>query len=154
VSQLSLAWSAAEARGDWQLLPHGLATGTPLASAMLVSLFTDRRASDDDQVPAGMDRGGWWGDAYSPSPWGSRLWLLRRAKVATGSREPLRRAEEYAQEALAWLVDDGVAASVVCSAFWQGRRLGMTVTVNQRDGATTALTFAALWDAETGPAQT
>jgi phage gp46-like protein len=44
---------------------------------------------------------------------GSRLWLLARAKATT---DTARRAEEYAREALGWLVDDKVATKVEATA--------------------------------------
>ena len=40
---------------------------------------------------------------------GSRLWLLSREKTLP---EVLRRAHDYAFEALIWLVDDGIARAV------------------------------------------
>ena len=36
MSQLSIAWNVAASRGDWQLLPMGLATGKPLAAAVVM----------------------------------------------------------------------------------------------------------------------
>ena len=44
---------------------------------------------------------------------GSRLWLLSREKVVP---ETVARAKEYAEEALAWLIEDGVASRVVVTA--------------------------------------
>ena len=81
-----------------------------LLTAVVLSLFTDARAHDDDTVPDARpgepgDRRGWWGDALSPDagPLGSRLWLLWREK---DQDEVVIRAQEYARAALAWLVTD------------------------------------------------
>ena len=94
-----------------------------LRTAVILSLFLDRRADDDDILPNGSDdRRGWWADTVAPMTEygiggglasgdriGSRLWLLSREKTLP---EVLRRAHDYAFEALIWLVDDGIARAV------------------------------------------
>lgn len=82
-----------------------------LQRAVLISLFTWRRAQPGD-VAAGEIRQGWWGDSFTSVAGdriGSRLWLLQREKI---TQQTLLRAKEYASEALAWLVEDGLAARV------------------------------------------
>ncbi|NDY41243.1 hypothetical protein G3N55_00060 [Dissulfurirhabdus thermomarina] len=90
-----------------------LRTTDDLDAAVLVSLFSDRRADDDDVTRDMLEeRRGWWGDTYALVPGdriGSRIWLLAREKL---SRDTLARAREYAAEALAWLVEDGLARRV------------------------------------------
>jgi phage gp46-like protein len=108
------AWSPATAplRGDWLLEPPGLATDHNLETAVVLSLWTDASAREDDVIPDGTDdRRGWWGNWESPEevPLGSRLWLLEREKSTDETR---RRAEEYAAEALQWMLDDAVAARI------------------------------------------
>ncbi len=84
-----------------------------LDTAILLSLFCDRLANADDDLPdLSGDRRGWWADAYPDvvgDLWGSRLWLLKRSKQTS---DTLTKAQEYAQEALAWMVTDQVASSV------------------------------------------
>jgi phage gp46-like protein len=80
-----------------------------LRTALLISLFTDRRVEDDD-LPAEFagDRRGWWGDVSPPvaeDRIGSRLWLLARGRR---SAETVRLARDYALEAVAWIEADGV----------------------------------------------
>ncbi|MFH5924544.1 phage GP46 family protein [Roseomonas xinghualingensis] len=117
MSTIGIAWSNVTGQGDWARDAAGaLAMGDDLAMSIWMSLFTDRRAAQDDRLTDGSeDRRGWWADAYADVPIGSRLWLLDRA---VRSDETLRRAEAYAREALAWLVTDGVAARVEVSAQW------------------------------------
>ena len=82
-----------------------------LTRAVTISLFTWRRANPDDDLPGDL-RMGWWGDSFPSVPndrIGSRLWLLSRAKLTA---ETVTRAREYAEEALRWLVEDGIAARV------------------------------------------
>lgn len=86
-----------------------------LAAAVLISLFSWRKSNPDDGVRA-PNRQGWWGDTFAQTAGdriGSRLWLLQRQKILSTT---LRRAEFYAKEALQWLIDDAVVASIEVSA--------------------------------------
>ena len=94
-----------------------------LQTAVIMSLFTDRLANTDDVIPDKTnDRRGWWADSVASTEddnIGSRLWLLDREKQTTNV---LRKAEEYAYEALEWLIEDEVASAV------------RVVATNPRDG--------------------
>lgn len=115
---------------DLLIVPPSLATGDNLQSALLISLFTDRRANDDDPLSLDESRRGWWADTYLESrndKIGSRLWLLRRAKIST---DTLTRAREYCLEATRWLVEDSVASRVdVTTSFMTGRSDTMLIDV-------------------------
>lgn len=90
-----------------------------LYTAVLVSLFTDARASSADELPPELaqeaDLRGYWGDAIADDRQsiGSKLWLLHREKQLP---RVLARAERYATEALQWLVRDGLATAVQVTA--------------------------------------
>ncbi|MGN6518666.1 MAG: phage GP46 family protein [Dokdonella sp.] len=129
-------------RGDWQQLGPGLAAGNDLATAVVISLFTDRVADADDVILDGSgDPRGWWGDGDVPI--GSRLWQLERSKK---TQDTLARAQNFAQEALQWLIDDGVAAAVDVYVEWQGQStLAMQVTVIKSDGTQQTLAYAWVW---------
>lgn len=109
--------------GDLALAGAGMAVDPGLETAVALSLFSDARALPDDLLPAGeADPRGWWGDMAPPTEiaaegdrFGSRLWLLAREKQ---TQETLNRAREYAGEALAWLIDDGIASRVTVVASW------------------------------------
>jgi len=121
---------------DLAIAGNDLRTVQGLSTAILISLFTDRRAEDDDELPLGTtDRRGWWGDAFadvSGDRIGSRLWLLRRAKQ---TQQTLNRAKEYAHEALAWLIDDGVATSLQIAASNAGNAiLSLEISITLPDG--------------------
>lgn len=98
-----------------------LATEQQLETAIILSLFVDRRAQPGDPIPTGQtDPRGWWGNELLSNlgdEYGSLLWLLEREKQTDAT---LQRAREYAQEALQWLAEDGVADSVTVSATWVG----------------------------------
>jgi len=108
--------------GDLILAGRDLGRDDGLESSVLVSLFTDRRASEE-QIRLGEDRSdlrGWWGDFNADvegDQTGSLLWLLRREKQ---TRETLARARQYAEQALQWLVDDRVATAVRVSTEYGG----------------------------------
>ncbi len=94
---------------------NDVVTSESLLTAVLVSLFTDARAADDDPLPdpSGTDRRGWWGDATNTAKVndsvGSKLWLLERAKNVG---QVLVDAKAYVEEALQWMIDEGICKSV------------------------------------------
>lgn len=101
---------------DMSLAGPDLAGDESLTTAVLLSLGTDRLAQEHE-VRAGEDRRGWWADAYASTPgdkFGCRWWLLAREKQLTAT---VQRARDYAQEALAWMVEDGLVSAVNVSAF-------------------------------------
>lgn len=131
---------------DGQTVPLGLDASAPLVRAVLISLFTWRRANPDDELPAEA-RQGWWGDSYPVEPndrIGSRLWLLSRSKLTS---DTARRAREYAEEALQWLLDDGVAARIEVEAERQGLdRLALVCRIFKTDGRLAAdVRFTNAW---------
>jgi phage gp46-like protein len=119
-----------------------------LKTAVVISLFTDRRAASDDALPAGdQDRRGWWGDSLASDDGdqiGSLLWLLLREKQTAAV---LRRAETYAQDALQWLVDDRIALSVTVIAEWVSRGLlGLAITIERPNAEPVEFEFNHLWE--------
>lgn len=114
-----------------------------LAQAVLISLFSWRRSADDDGVAAPY-RQGWWGDSFSTAQIGSKLWLLQREKL---TQEVILRAQEYAKEALQWLIDDAVAESVdvVAEAGGAGRLDLSVVIAKPRDTQAWNARFNDIW---------
>lgn len=117
-----------------------------LIRAVLISLFTWRRANADDQVEG--ERMGWWGDVAEPpevnDKIGSRLWLLSREKII---QETFIRARRYASEALQWLIDDGIASRVDVVAERYGRDdMALICTIYRVDGAALELAFDRVWE--------
>lgn len=147
MSDLALTWNGETC--DLALDGRDLLLEEGLQTAVLISLFSDRRARSDDTLPVdGDDRRGWWADAWPEVEGdllGSRLWLLAREKDVP---ETLRRAREYAQEALAWLVEDGVCARIEVAASVPRRGvLGLAVTLYRRDGRTENYQYDVIWEA-------
>jgi phage gp46-like protein len=144
MTDIALRFDPATLSFDIALAGADLATDDGLETAVIISLFTDRRADPDDVIPDGTgDRRGWWADAWPTVDGdfiGSRLWLLAREKELP---VVARRAEEYAEEALAWLLAEGVARAVRVTAE-QVRRgvLGLTIVIERPDGTA----WERVWD--------
>lgn len=142
-----LVWK--EMGADLSLENLDLVRDSGLQTAVVLSLFCDRRAEDDDALPDNTgDRRGWWADAYAGvlgDKFGSRLWLLSREKQLPSV---LERAREYAEEALAWMIEDGVAQSVKVTA-WVVRQgvLGLLVEIVRPDASRVEYRFNSLWEA-------
>ncbi|UHG95293.1 phage GP46 family protein [Pseudomonas sp. 7-41] len=118
---------------------------TSLIRAVVISLFTWRRAATDDPVDDD-ERFGWWGDSYptiADDRIGSRLWLLRRVKLTADTQ---RDAEFYAREALQWLLDDNQVLEVeVVSERADSYRLNLQVILTVFTGARLKINSSQLW---------
>ena len=74
----------------------------------------------------GTDKGAWFVDPG----FGSELWLLKRTGKVDG--QTVGTLERMVRESLRWLVADGLAGGVDCSAQRNGRnRIDYTVTVTR-----------------------
>lgn len=150
MSDLALQWNASQLAADVAVVANDLVRDDGLETAVLLSLFLDRRAEDGDELPDGeTDRRGWWGDALpvvDGDRIGSRLWMLARAKP---TRATLDRAQEYASEALQWLLDDQVAEAVdVAAEYTPEGWLALLVEVRRPDGTDpAAFRFDGAWRA-------
>jgi len=136
-----------EKGADWLMAAPGLASDAGLDTAVILSLFSDARALASDDVPAPGDVRGWWGDAYATvdgDRFGSRLWLLGRRKQLPAV---LAEAKGYAEEALAWLVRDGVASRVEVDAFIpRDEVLGLAVAISRPNGQPVRYRFETIWN--------
>lgn len=147
------ATAGVEAYDDVQVAQlAGLEEEDGLETAVVLSLFTDRRALPGDPLPQGAqlggtpDRRGWWGDSYADvrgDRIGSRLWLLRREKQLPSV---LARAREYALEALQWMVDDGIARAVnVTAEIVRNGVLGLSIEIVRSDKPVAQYRFESFW---------
>lgn len=120
--------------------------GSPLERAVIISLFTWRRADPDDKLP-GSAKYGWWGDTYAEVKGdriGSKLWLLMRSKL---TNEVLAQAKEYAEESLQWLIEDRVATSVTVAVERGGLgQLNLKVIIAKPDKSELNLRFQNVWE--------
>lgn len=82
-----------------------------LSRAVVISLFTWRRADTGD-VYDGSNKYGWWGDTYPVEPGdkiGSKLWQLLRRKLTD---DVIAEVEEVSRDSLQWMIDDGICSNV------------------------------------------
>lgn len=114
-----------------------------LTRAVVISLFSWRRAHQDDETE---EPYGWWGDTWPTvqnDRIGSRLYLLKRRKLTNASAQDAR---EYMTQALSWMTEDGVAARVNVTSERTGiDTLSAGVTIYQRDGTVHNITFDDIW---------
>lgn len=117
---LKLGWNNETSTSGFLLTSTGaLDTDDGLDTVVLTSLFTDAIATAEELAAAGLEeQRGWWADAdvlRDPDRprLGSKLWLLSRAPLTLTT---MRRAEQYARDALSWLIDQGIAASITTTA--------------------------------------
>jgi phage gp46-like protein len=145
----ALVWDPDSLAADLAIEANDLVRDEGLRTAVLLSLFLDRQAEPGDVLPPGeTDRRGWWADAVpvvEGDQIGSRLWLLAREKDTSTVRA---RAEEYAREALAWLVEDKVAdrVEVVAEAPRPGA-LNLVIDIYRPKAEPTRYHFADVWSA-------
>lgn len=89
--------------------------GTTIA----LSIFGHRRATEGE-VPTPEYRGGWIGNLLSDVPGfeaGSKSWLRQQARLTP---ETVTVIKNDHQEALNWLIEDGLAASVIVKSQQSG----------------------------------
>lgn len=143
---IALFYQAESLRIDAALEGGLLFTDESLRTAVFISMFTDKLAGPDDELPATEDwRRGWWGDCLatvSGDRIGSHLWLLFRCKQTEKTR---RRGEEYTRAALAWMLEDNVAKAVDVETAWKEPATGVlciAIAIYKPDGNTERYFFS------------
>lgn len=131
----------------------GFVAGNPLATAVLILLFSDARI---DPQAVGLsdesDPRGWPGDGFDvdavagEGPMGSQLWRLRREVVETGT---LRDAEQMVRDALAPLIRQGICDRVEAVATFVplADRMTVRVVIYERERAIFQQAYDTLWGA-------
>ncbi len=154
MSDIALIWDPEKQAADFVVEGNDLATDDGLQGAVTLSLFCNAPARPGDLLPDGKvargGEGGWWADAVPPKPgdvWGSRLWLLSREK---GTENILPRAEEYAREALKWMVDDLIAERIDATAEFMSEPAGwaLEVTIQRPAEDPVSFRYGYAWAAE------
>ncbi len=117
-----------------------------MTTALLMSLFTDRRANDDDVLPNPEDKRGWWGDLLETDgdKIGSRLWLLSGKK----DQSALNFTYDAIKEAVQWFVNDGLWQKFNISVEYIGSILAFQLDAYYANGQKTSYMFKGLWENE------
>lgn len=138
--------------GDLIDLGEAFAPDAGLETEVIISLFTDRRARDDDILPDpnSTDKRGWWGDLVSKiqnDEIGARQWLLERSKT---EQQVLILTKSFVKEALQWMIDDGVAIKIDVEVERLGAVpnsiLAYAAKIHKSDGTIIALNFDDKWN--------
>jgi phage gp46-like protein len=123
-------------------------------TAVNISLFTNRRADIYDNIDDFNDKRGWWGDTLSDvqeDKIGSKLWLIERMKTTD---EVLELTQQYALEALEWMVDDEVCQTIEVDVTREGTPgndiLNMEVRIFKFDESLEVFKFNDLWESQLG----
>lgn len=107
----------------------GIETVRSFDTAIIISLFTDRRASASEVASAG-NRRGWVGnlDLFGNEfEYGSKIWLYEQSRLTDSIRVEF---EDSIRVALQWIVDDQHASNIeVNSSLLSGFRSGIAFLV-------------------------
>lgn len=149
---IGIKWNSADYKGDFLIDESGadISSDEGLETAVIISLFTDARAGDEELPPNEKSKRGWWGDSIADATEdkiGSKLWLLFREKEL---KEVAVRAKEYVQEALEWMIETKIANKIEVDSELLGNGiLGLQIRI-YRPGKTelTEYKFNYNWDAQ------
>ncbi|MDD0853001.1 phage GP46 family protein [Halobacteriovorax sp. GB3] len=97
-----------------------------IRTAIIISLFTDKRINENEKPSDESSLAGFWGDDFEERPYGSRLWLLHRNKI---NNETRLNAIDYAKEALEWLTEDKVVKSVNVDAQIIDKKIALLIGI-------------------------
>ncbi len=116
---------------DFQLNAEGdVQTKDFFDTALLYSLFGERRATISES-PLPERRRGWIGnESFVDFENGSKLWLLSQARI---TRTTLNLVETAAQNALQWLVDDNLAVKVESEAVLNNGIIRLNITIERQN---------------------
>lgn len=145
MADIRLAFNPEIMEYDVFIVDEDIQTGDDIKTAIILSLFTWCRAKPDDKLSKAQKRFGWFGDQIADNvkfPIGSRLYLLSRKTI---SPQTLREAEEYAFEALKWMIEDKVVTSISCTAERVSNERADLVIVYTLGNETQTKRFDDLW---------
>tara|TARA_Y100000310_G_scaffold243676_1_gene248259 strand:- start:28101 stop:28553 length:453 start_codon:yes stop_codon:yes gene_type:complete len=132
---------------DLKIQNGDLAFDNGLETAVTISIFSDKRVTEDELPDLMTSKRGWWGDMFPVEPndqLGSRLWTMERDKILTNT---LRRSEELIRESLQWMLEDGVARSIsVTSSFNENKILISEIFIERPNEDQTR--FQINWEAQ------
>jgi phage gp46-like protein len=156
MADLKISYDSLNLDFDLNVLNGDLESDDGLETAVLMSLYTDKRISDDDPIldynnPE--DKRGWWGDLLVPfeegDEIGSKIWLLSREKT---TQDVIVKLQSYIEESLAWLVNDQIVSKAEVEIERQNplpenNILAFKIKLYKIDGREIALNYSYQWDA-------
>jgi phage gp46-like protein len=127
---------------DFSITSGDFTTTSGLDSALLMSMFVNKRA-DFSEVAAVGKQQGWWGNTiggYANYEIGSKLWLLYQAKHTNNT---LNLAKTYTYDGLSWFLADQLADRIVVADSFTNNNLLINVDIykSQNKISSTAYTL-------------
>lgn len=119
-------------------------------TAVIISVFSDKRAGRDDKLPMNQtDRRGWCGSEVfaerEGDEWGSLLWLYCISKATSDVEEAVRFT---VWESLQWMVWQKLADRIVVTPSWFGEaseKLSIRIQI-WRNSANARPDYDVVWD--------
>lgn len=129
-----------------------LKTSAGLESPLVVSLFSDRRAFDDEGIPDPLRRRGWPGSVIVGGPnhnFGSGWWFYEQARMTQNTVNGVRAEAEAALE---WMADEDIIDTAVAQvvADPETRALSIVIDLTTPDGRSTRTAYAIATATEAG----
>ena len=131
--------------GDIAVTGYALHRDPGFETSVVLSLFSDARASRGDVLPGTVEnKAGWWGSVLLGRQFGSKLWLLQRAVL---DNTTMRLYEQYSKDALKWMVDDRIAEEITAVAVRVGlNRVNLAMTVKRKNNTSVSFRFYVNWE--------
>jgi phage gp46-like protein len=129
---------------DFSVTNGDFTTTKGLDSALLMSLFVNKRA-DSSEVPTVSKQQGWWGNTignYANYEIGSKLWLLDQARHTNTT---LNLAKTYTYDGLSWLMTDQLADRIVVSDNFANNNLAINVIIYKSQNIISSTAYT-LWN--------
>jgi phage gp46-like protein len=149
MADLSFKYDSEKGFADISIVNGDFKIGDELETAVGLSLFTDRRSTASEAqiiqltVQGRQSRRGYWANTFRPVAQGSGLWTLERAKSIP---ETESRARRYCNDALNWLIADGIAKDVSTTASIDGDTLSILVSITKPTGENAEFNYEFAWD--------
>lgn len=109
-----------------------LATVSGFETAIMCSLFSDRRAANDE-VADPLKRRGWIGNLVSDTPgdnYGSGIWLYEQRR---GTSEVIAAVSDEARQSLDWMVSGRMVRSIDAQASYDPAKRSMMLLMQAID---------------------
>ena len=141
MTDINLVFDPATGTFDWDTTQYDLASGNDLETAVAVSIFSEAPTLGGPPFPVG-----WWGNSYATGTetvLGSQIETYLTTPI-NNPQALLRSMEKDAANALQWMIDDGVAASVTpVATFLTNSAVQLAIAIVQPTG--TQQTFSWAW---------
>lgn len=137
MSDFGLTWDNDLGVMDLSVEDGDIVADEGLQTAVLLSIFTDRRGDPDSELLT-TNLKGWWGDQFLADAddfHGSRIWQDGKDSA-------------HLDEALQWMIDDGVCEDFSAQISQNGTRGDYEIIIYRPESETIDFRFDRVWDGE------